>query len=164
MGDTHLHLPRHFIPRRLLVAFLAGLALLIPWTIHLAIALPRRDVVGHYDVMWVGFDALLIAFMVAVAVLAFRRSPRIEIPAAVLSVLLVVDLWFDFMTDDSTRSFVESTLSAVLVEIPTALVLTSIVWRIEHSANREFSITRRSRLVQPSSEPTTETNDTISPG
>jgi hypothetical protein len=114
--------------------------------------------------MWVGFDVLLVVLMVAVAVLAIRRSPRVELPAAVLSVLLLVDVWFDLMTDDTRRSFVESAISAVCIEIPTAILLASIVWRIEHRADRAFSVTRRTAVPQPSSLPTTETNDTISPG
>ena len=161
---THRRLPPHLIPRALIGALIAGIAVLIPWTIYLAYALPRRDLVGRYDVMWVGFDVLLIIFMIAVAVLAIRRSRAIEIPAAILSVLLVVDMWFDFMTDDSRRALFGSALSAVLIEVPTAVVLAGIVWRVERHGQAGLTFERRLSQPQPSSLPTTETNDTISPG
>ena len=161
---THRHLPPHLMPRALVVALIAGIAMLIPWTIYLAYALPRRDTVGHYDAMWVGFDLLLIVLMIAVAVLAIRKSRVIEIPAAILSVLLLVDMWFDFMTDDSRRALFGSALSAVLVEFPTAVVLAGIVWRVERHGQAGLTIERRLSQPQPSSLPTTETNDTISPG
>ena len=56
-------------------ALLLLAALLIPWTIFLSVTLPRRQVVHHWDVAWVGFDVVTSSaharwFSVGLAVLA----------------------------------------------------------------------------------------------
>ena len=46
--------------------------LLIPWTVYLAVSLPRREIDTHYRGAWVGFDLLLVVAIVLTAYFAFR--------------------------------------------------------------------------------------------
>ena len=44
---------------------------LIPWIVYLAFTLPQNYVAQHWRVAWVGFDVLLLTFMIATAVVGF---------------------------------------------------------------------------------------------
>ena len=67
--------------RRMAWGYLLAAAALIPWTVYLALTLPRRDVTAHYRMAWVGFDLLLVATIVLTAYFAFRVDPRVQLPA-----------------------------------------------------------------------------------
>ena len=107
--------------RRAALAYLMmGLAL-IPWTVYLAVTLPKRQIDTHYRGAWVGFDLLLVASIVLTAYYAFRMDDRVQLPAMATATLLLVDAWFDVMTAGGRTATFEALLMALLVEIPAAL-------------------------------------------
>jgi hypothetical protein len=78
--------------------------------------------VRHWQETWVGFDVLLLVFMIATAVLGFARHHLLTLFALATGVLLGYDAWFDVMT--ARRGDVAvSVLTAVLGELPLAAVL-----------------------------------------
>lgn len=117
-------------PRRLLrrmrefrVVLLVGSVLvMVPWTVNLALTLPRSYVAQNWDKAWVGFDVLLLALLLGTALLGWLRRQLAVLTAFATAVLLVCDAWFDVMTaqeDDRILSLV----TALLVELPLAVVL-----------------------------------------
>ena len=46
---------------------------MIPWLVYLSVTLPENYVAHNWTATWVGFDILLVAFMVATAVLGYLR-------------------------------------------------------------------------------------------
>jgi hypothetical protein len=117
--------PAPVVPRmrRLRLALLEGGAIgLILWIVFLAITLPANDVA-------LGFDVLLVAFMVATAVLVFLRRQLALLAAFTTGVLLICDAWFDVMTADP-HDLWESALTATLVELPLAVILVTTALRI----------------------------------
>ena len=46
--------------RRMALVYAAAALCLIPWTVYLAVSLPRRTIDTHYRGAWVGFDLLLV--------------------------------------------------------------------------------------------------------
>ncbi|MGB8386450.1 hypothetical protein [Mycobacterium sp.] len=103
------------------LALSAAIAL-IPWTIYLGLTLPQSYSAQHWQATWVGFDVLLLAFMIATAVLGFVRHHLLTLFAFSTGVLLVCDAWFDVLT--AKRSdFAVSLLTAALGELPLAAVL-----------------------------------------
>src|ERR1700733_11497163 len=75
--------------RRLRLALLVGGAIgLILWIVFFAFTLPANFVA-------LGFDVLLVAFMVPTAVLVFLRRRLVLLPAFTPGVLLICDAWFD---------------------------------------------------------------------
>jgi len=107
--------------RRAALAYtVMGLAL-IPWTVYLAVTLPKREVDTHYRGAWVGFDLLLVVAIVLTAYYAFRMDDRVQLPAMATATLLLVDAWFDVMTAGGRTATFEALLMALLVEIPAAL-------------------------------------------
>src|SRR5271156_5542384 len=103
------------------LALSAAIAL-IPWTIYLGLTLPQNYTAQHWQVTWVGFDILLLAFMLATAVLGFLRHNLLTLFAFSTGVLLVCDAWFDVLTA-KRGDFGVSVLTAALGELPLAAVL-----------------------------------------
>jgi hypothetical protein len=90
--------------------------------VFLAITLPANYVA-------LGFDVLLVAFMVTTAVLVFLRRRLVLLTAFTTGVLLICDAWFDVMTAGTHNLWV-SALTATLVELPLAIILITIALRI----------------------------------
>src|SRR5690348_11610727 len=67
--------PEHVPSRRRLGPLLvAAAALLLPWTLVLALRLPARHTTQHWDVAWVGFDVALAAALAATGWAIVRRA------------------------------------------------------------------------------------------
>jgi hypothetical protein len=109
--------------REIRIAILVVCAVgLVPWTVYLALTLPRAYVAHNWDRTWVGFDLLLLVMMVATAVFGYLRRQMLVVTAFATGVLLVCDAWFDVMTaHGEDRAW--SILTALLVELPLAAVL-----------------------------------------
>jgi hypothetical protein len=75
-----------------IVALLLGL---IPWTAFLAVTLHGRFEARHWDIAWVGFDAVLIVVFAYTAWAAWFRRQILVAAALVAATLLVCDAWFD---------------------------------------------------------------------
>jgi len=103
------------------LALSAAIAL-IPWTIYLGLTLPQSYTAQHWQATWVGFDVLLLAFMLATAVLGFTHHHLLTLFAFATGVLLVCDAWFDVLTA-KRGDFALSVLTAALGELPLAAVL-----------------------------------------
>jgi hypothetical protein len=109
--------------RRLRLALMVGGAIgLIPWIVFLMITLPANYVA-------LGFDVLLVAFMVTTAVLVFFRRQLVPLTAFTTGVLLICDAWFNVMTA-GPHGVWASALTATLVELPLAVILIATALRI----------------------------------
>ncbi|MGZ4525441.1 MAG: hypothetical protein ACXVX7_03085 [Mycobacterium sp.] len=106
--------------RRVRLSLMAGgSAVMIPWLGYLSTTLPENYVAHNWTLTWVGFDVLLMVFMVATAVLGYLRR-QVLIPAAFTTgVLLICDAWFDLMTA-GPRDVRLSVATALLIELPLA--------------------------------------------
>jgi len=111
---------------------------LIPWTIYLALTLPENYTAQHWQAVWVGFDVLLLMFMIATAVLGFTRHHLLTLFAFTTGVLLLCDAWFDVLTA-RRGDLVVSALIAALGELPLAAVLIVGALRIARLQRAPFS-------------------------
>jgi hypothetical protein len=109
--------------RRLLIAAsLIGVLVLAIWIGVLEVTLPRQYQSGGWRASWVGFDIALLLVFAATAWAAWRRRQILIVCLMVLATLLSCDAWFDTTLDWGTRGFTLSLLSALLVELPLAVV------------------------------------------
>ncbi len=115
--------------RSRLTLMVAGTIVLIPWMVHLGFTLPANYVAHNWPATWIGFDSLLIAFMVATAVLGWLRRQLVVLPAFTAGVLLICDAWFDIMTADPSQVWV-SVLTAAVANLPLAVLLITGALRI----------------------------------
>jgi hypothetical protein len=128
--DELLSAPRFERVRRIrLVLMVGAIVWLIPWIAYLAVMLPARYITYNWTATWVGFDVLLLMFMVATFVLGLLRRQLLILLAFTTGVLLTCDAWFDVMTAAPADRW-PSILTAVLVELPLAVLLITGALRI----------------------------------
>jgi hypothetical protein len=101
---------------------IGGSMAMVPWLTYLSITLPDNYVAHNWPVTWIGFDILLVAFMVATAVLGYLRRQLLVPAAFTTGVLLICDAWFDLMTAGPKDIWL-SVITAVLVELPLAIFM-----------------------------------------
>ncbi len=105
-----------------LVVIVGSCILLAAWIGILAVTLPAFYHTGSWRGAWVGFDIALLAAFAATGWTAWRRRQLLIISLVVLATLLLCDAWFDVVLDVRTAGFFASLLSALLIELPLALL------------------------------------------
>jgi hypothetical protein len=133
-----LPLPRWFGPLATSVAI--GI---VPWIVYLALTLPGHQRTVDYDIAWVGFDCAMCVVLAALAYCALRRKPATEPLAAVAATMLVVDAWFDIVTSEEGTHLMFAVLSAVLAELPLAIICAWVAVNAERVQERAY---RRLRM------------------
>jgi hypothetical protein len=122
--------------------YTAGGIALVPWTIYLAVSLPRTSHSAHYRMAWVGFDILLAFMLLRVGWIAARpkTSDRVELPATSAGTLLLVDAWFDTTTSADTGALVAALVLAVVAELPMAAICFWIAHHAEEIRERRLQL------------------------
>lgn len=95
----------------------------IPWLVYLGFTLPSKVRAEHYDIAWLGFDCAMWTTLATLAFCALRRHAATGPVAAVASMMLVVDAWFDVFTSSAGHG--EMALAIVLalcLELPLAIL------------------------------------------
>jgi hypothetical protein len=99
----------------------AGAVLLVPWTVYLALSLPRHTVTSQWRGAWIGFDIALAVVLSLTAWLGWRGRQLVIVGLLASSVLLVCDAWFDVTLTSGSDRWV-SVATAVLVALPVAFL------------------------------------------
>ena len=126
------------LPRWLAALAVLCLVGLAPWIVYLAMVLPHRARSVHYDVAWVGFDIAMWFVLAALAWSAIRRRPATPQLAAVAATMLIVDAWFDVVTTANPTQRGFAIASAVIVEIPLAVLCTWIAVNAQRLRERNY--------------------------
>jgi small-conductance mechanosensitive channel len=116
--------------RRIINLLILSCLLLIPWIVVLGLTLPHRYSANHWAVAWVGYDVVLLLVLAFTAWAAWRRRQVVIMAALVSGTMLVVDAWFDIVTDSTTRDLVLSIVTACIAEIPLAIIMFSGALRL----------------------------------
>jgi hypothetical protein len=103
---------------------------LIPWTIGLAVTLPRNYLVANWPLAWTGFDVILLGCLATTAWTLHKRRHAAIQASMTTSALLFCDAWFDVLTAHGGLCRTVSIATAVLAEIPLALMLSVISGRL----------------------------------
>jgi hypothetical protein len=99
-----------------------GLLVMIPWIGYLGMTLPQKYVAHNWPTTWIGFDILLMSFMLATAVFGFLRRFLLLLAGFTTGVLMICDAWFDLMTAKPEDAWL-SEITSLLVEVPMAFLL-----------------------------------------
>jgi hypothetical protein len=103
---------------------------LIPWIIYLGITLPVRHVSRHWDISWVGLDVAIVGMLLLNAVFSYKKSKWLVVSTSCTAALLCTDAWFDIMSAHGGAPFRQALASALLVELPLAILTLGIALRI----------------------------------
>ena len=116
--------------RRIRLTLLTGGSIaLIPWIGYLSMTLPENYVAHNWPATWIGWDLLLVGFMVATAVLGYLRRQLLLLAAFTSGVLLICDAWFDLMTAGPNDLWL-SLVTALLIEVPLAIFMLTSARRL----------------------------------
>lgn len=116
--------------RRIRVGLMVvGSIAMIPWLGYLSMTLPENYVAHNWPFTWVGFDLLLVAFMLATAVLGYLRRQLLMLSAFTSGVLLICDAWFD-LTTAGPKDLWLSLVTALLIELPLAIFMITGAQRV----------------------------------
>ena len=117
------------IRRTRLSLMIGGSIAMIPWIGYLSLTLPQNYVAHNWPATWVGFDMLVVVFMLATAVLGYLRRQVLLFAAFTSGVLLICDAWFDLMTAGPDDVWL-SVVTALLIEVPLAIFMISGAQRV----------------------------------
>jgi hypothetical protein len=129
--------------RRITLVVMTGAALLLaPWLGVLSTTLPSRHASDQWRLAWTMFDVALLLVFLATAWTGWRNRQLVITALVVLGTLLLCDAWFDVTLSWGTSEQTASILTAVLLEVPFAVVaiviahwllheVTHYVWHLE---------------------------------
>ena len=103
--------------------------ILLPWAIYLGATLPAHHLSAHWDISWTGLDIALFATMLATGILAYLKSHWVIISSSTVGSLLIVDAWFDTMSQRRMLQLREAIILAIFVELPLAFISYFIAFR-----------------------------------
>ncbi|GAB1814692.1 hypothetical protein [Mycobacterium sp. MUNTM1] len=116
--------------RRIRLSLMVGGAIaMVPWLAYLSVTLPENYVAHNWPITWIGFDVLLVGFMLTTAVLGYLRRQLLVLAAFTTGVLLICDAWFDLMTAGPKDIWL-SLITALLIEVPLATFMITSAVRI----------------------------------
>jgi hypothetical protein len=117
------HADRLALPRWIGPLAVGSVIGFLPWIVYLGFTLPSKVRSEHYDIAWLGFDCAMCSMLAVLAFCALRRHAATGPVAAVASMMLVVDAWFDVFTSSAGHG--EMALAIVLAlcgELPLAIL------------------------------------------
>jgi hypothetical protein len=100
-------------------------AVMVPWTLWLSVALPSRHTSHDWDSTWVGFDLVLLTGLALTAAGYWRRWAILPIVASASGMLLFADAWFDVTLSGADGA---SLFLAVAAELPVGAFCFWIAW------------------------------------
>src|SRR5260370_310847 len=116
--------PRLRRRRRFGVLFMTACCIgLAAWIGILLLTLPGRYTSSDWRGAWVGLDIAELAGFAATAWAAWHQRQLLIFFMIITGTLLVCDAWFDVALDYGSRDFTMSLVSALVVELPLALLL-----------------------------------------
>jgi hypothetical protein len=118
------------IPAWAAVLYIGSSIVLIPWTVYLGASLPSHHLSAHWDVSWSGLDVGLIIMMLATGFLAYRKSRLLVITSSTVGSFLLVDAWFDVISERHVFQFYQALFLAVVFEIPIAITSYYIAYKV----------------------------------
>jgi hypothetical protein len=104
--------------------------ILIPWTIYLSYSLPIHHLSNHWDISWVGLDAGIVVLLAISGILAYKKSRFIALSATATASFLLVDAWFDVLSERRSYQVFESLVLAIFIEIPLAIICFTVAYRV----------------------------------
>jgi len=116
---------RRFLP----IAFTCGGAAMIPWLGVLGYVLPQAAIAAHWNVAWIGLDALEAFGLLATGRLIARGDRRYAVTATLTGTALLVDAWFDVLTSTSRSELLVAAVMAGAVELPLCCLCYFLAWR-----------------------------------
>jgi hypothetical protein len=126
-SNNQVHLP---IPKWVSTVYLGMCIILVPWTVYLSQSLPARHVTTHWDLSWVGLDIAITIALFLTAILASMKSKWVVFAATMTGSFLLVDAWFDIVSEKHGLGLFEAVFLAAFFEVPIAIMSFLITYHV----------------------------------
>ena len=141
--------PRLRRRRRFGLLFMTACCLgLAAWIAILILTLPGRYTSSDWRAVWVGLDIAELAGFAATAWAAWHQRQILIFFMIITGTLLVCDAWFDLALDYGSRGFTTSLVSALVVELPLALLLFTSARRLVRVTIHDDDAAERGRRAR----------------
>lgn len=121
------------IPKWVTPIFIILSLVLLPWTIYLGATLPVHHLSAHWDISWTGLDLAIFIAMLFTGIFAYLKSRLTVVSSSTVGSLLLVDAWFDVMSQRMGLQLHEAIFLAIFVEIPLSILSYYIAIKALHS-------------------------------
>lgn len=111
------------------------------WIIYLSTGITSSVTTHHYDIAWLGFDALEWSMVAGVAVAAWKHHRSTTIFTGICAVMFAVDAWFDVWTSPR-GSELGAALLAICLEAPLVAAFTVATVHGERAKNNLATLAR----------------------
>ena len=118
--------------------YMTAAAILIPWTVYLSMTLPTRQITHYWDIVWEGFDCLVILMLVSTAYFIAKKSIWVMLSASSLGTCLIIDSWFDVLTSKRGIDLIHSVLLAFFIELPVAILSLYFAFITAHQCAKTY--------------------------
>jgi hypothetical protein len=116
--------PRLIRRRRFGLLFMTGCCVVLAaWIAILIMTLPGHYTSHDWRTVWVGLDVAELAAFAATGWAAWHQRQVVIFLMVMTGTLLLCDAWFDVTLDFGSRGFTLSILTALVAELPLALVM-----------------------------------------
>jgi hypothetical protein len=132
-----------YLPKWAAVLYSVLAIVLVPWIFNLAQNLPSKHVTHHWDLVWVGFDGIMLFVIFLTLYFMMKQLVWVVISASVLATLFMIDAWFDILTSRPGREQKES-IAFGIIEITLGILTYWLVYHIVHSSTPEKTV----KLIQ----------------
>jgi hypothetical protein len=119
---------------------LVATLVLIPWIVFLGARLPRQYAADNWDLVWAIFDVVLLIALGLTAWGVWKRRQLVIVTSIISGTLLMCDAWFDIMTSHPGYDQLVSVASALLGELPLALLMFYTAYRLLRMTARAVNI------------------------
>jgi len=109
---------------------IAACTVLAVWIVVLSLTLHRSFHAQHWKGAWLGFDLILLLAFAATGWAFWRGRQMVIACLLVTATLLCCDAWFDVLLDLGSSDVWLSVASAVLVELPMAILMFNAARRL----------------------------------
>ena len=113
---------------------------LIPWIVFLGARLPKRYAAENWDLVWAIFDVGLLIALGLTAWGVWKRRQLVIVTSIISGTLLLCDAWFDIMTSHPGRDQLVSVASALLGELPLAVLMFYTAYRLLRMSARTVNV------------------------
>lgn len=127
------------LPRWIAPLALGSIAGFLPWIVYLGFTLPQKVRAQHYDIAWLGFDAAMWTLLAVLAWAALRRHAATGPVAAMASLMLIIDAWFDIFTGSTGHGEMVLAITLALCgELPLAILCAWVAVHAERIRARAY--------------------------
>lgn len=139
-----------YVPKWAIILYALIAIALIPWIFDLASNLPTRHLDRNWDILWVGFDIMMLLAIVITVILMFKKTVWVIVSATALATFFLIDVWFDVLTSRPGKEQREAIFFGIL-EVSLSILTYRMVYKVIHHTTIQKNMRLTSKKIHKAS-------------